>query len=91
MKKKNNRLGKELIMVLFVFFSLIIVLLLAGSYFTHSREVDNLYQDRAARVSVTTASLLDGDYLEKLRETAASQEYQELRKSADSHSTGYNA
>ncbi len=83
MKKKNNRLGKELIMVLFVFFSLIIVLLLAGSYFTHSREVDNLYQDRAARVSVTTASLLDGDYLEKLRETAASQEYQELRKSAE--------
>ena len=82
MKKKSNRLGRELILVLLLLFSLIIILLLAGSYITHSREINTLYQDRVARVSITTASLLDGDYLEKLCETAASEEYQELREKA---------
>lgn len=83
MKKKNNRLGKELIFVLLLFFSLIIILLVAGSYITHSREVNALCQDRVERVSITTASLLDGDYLKKLSETAASAEYQELREKAE--------
>lgn len=87
MKKKNNRLGKELICVLLVFFSLIIILLLAGSYFTHSREVDNLYRERVARLSVTTSSLLDGDYLKQLSDTAASEEYQALRGQALAENT----
>ena len=82
MKKKNNRLGRELIIVLLLFFSLIIILLLAGSFVAHTREVDKLYKERAAQVSVTSASLLDGDYVKSLCEAVSSQEYQDLREKA---------
>ena len=83
MKKKNtNRLGKELIFVLLLFFSLIVLFLLAGSSITHTREVDQLYKDRAARLSVTSSFLLDGDFVKALSEAASSQEFQDLREKA---------
>jgi len=82
MKKKTNRLGRELIVVLLFFFSLIVILLLAGSFVAHTREIYNLYKERAAKVSITSASLLDGDYIKDLCEAVSSQEYQELREKA---------
>ena len=83
MKKKNsNRLGKELIFVLLLFFSLIILFLLAGSSITHTREVDQLYKDRAARLSVTSSFLLDGDFVKALNDAVSSQEFQALREKA---------
>ena len=81
-KKNTNRLGKELIFVLLLFFSLIILFLLAGSSITHTREVDQLYKDRAARLSVTSSFLLDGDFVKALSEAASSQEFQALREKA---------
>ena len=82
MKKKNNRLRRELILFLLVVITFIVILLASVSYLTHTREVNKLCQDRVRRLSVTTASLLDGNYLEALRTAAASDEYQALRKEA---------
>ena len=40
--KKNNRIGRELICMLLIMFSLIVVLLLLGSFIMHNYKVDNL-------------------------------------------------
>ena len=83
MKKKGNRIGKKLIGLLVAFFILIIVLLFVGSYVTHTREVDELQRSKVEQLSVLSSSLLDGDYLARLSETAASPEYQLLREKAE--------
>ena len=82
MKKKTNRIGRQLILVLLLFFTIIILLLFAGSYMTHNREVDNLQMDRIQKLSATTARLMDGDFLKKLSDAVGSEEYQALRSKA---------
>ncbi|MDO5702326.1 MAG: SpoIIE family protein phosphatase [Lachnospiraceae bacterium] len=79
----KNRIGKELISVLLVMFSLIVVLLLSGSYLVHSREVDNLYKERAEQISVSSSALLSGDFLGRLSSCVGSEEFQKLREQAN--------
>ncbi|HCI73649.1 MAG TPA: hypothetical protein DHV42_03805 [Lachnospiraceae bacterium] len=78
----KNRIGRRLITVLLLFFSIIILLLLVTSYFAHTREVDSLYQDQVTKLSRTAASLMDGDFLVKLREAVSSPKFRELREEA---------
>ena len=75
MKKKTNRIGRELICMLILFIIIIIGILLFGSYIVHNREVDSLQMQKVADLSVTAAALLDGDYLKKLSEAVSSEEY----------------
>ena len=82
-EKKKNRIGRELITMLLLMFSIIVLLLFLGSFLTHNREVDELMLSRTETLSTTTAALLDGDYLQKLRNAVASSEYQELREKAE--------
>ena len=82
MKKKTNRIGRELICMLVLFIVLIIGLLLCGGYVVHNREVDSLQMQKVADLSVTAAALLDGDYLKELSEAVSSEEYQSLREQA---------
>ncbi len=82
MKKKTNRIGRELICMLILFIIIIIGILLFGSYIVHNREVDSLQMQKVADLSVTAAALLDGDYLKKLSEAVSSEEYQALREQA---------
>ena len=83
MNKNKNRIGKELIFVLLILFSLIVILLLAASYLVHSREIDNLFKERVEQLSVSVSSLLNGDYLENLSNCVSSDEFQELREKAN--------
>ncbi len=80
--KKKNRLGKQLVSVLCVFFIIIVLLLLTGSYLFHSKSVDTLYKKRVSTLAATVASFLDGDFLRTLSETAATDEFQALREEA---------
>ena len=82
MKKKTNRIGRELICMLILFTIIIIGLLLFGSYIVHNRQVDSLQMQKVADLSVTAAALLDGDYLKELSEAVSSEEYQALREQA---------
>ena len=82
MKKKTNRIGRELICMLILFIIIIIGLLLFGSYVVHNREVDSLQMQKVADLSATAAALLDGDYLKELSEAVSTEEYQALREQA---------
>ena len=82
MGRNKNRIGKELICVLLVLFSVIIILLLAASYAVHSRQIDDIFKERTAQLSTSTASRLNGDFLAKLSDTVSSQAYQDLREKA---------
>ncbi len=82
MKRKKNRIGRKLISVLFLFVLVIILLLLTGSYIFHSREVDNLYEDRIDRVTRAISTLVDGDFVARLADTIYSEEFQKVHEKA---------
>ncbi len=82
MKRKKNRIGRKLISVLFLFVLIIILLLLTGSYIFHSREVDNLYQDRIDRVTRAISTLVDGDFVANLADAIYSEEFQKVHEKA---------
>ncbi len=80
--KKKNRIGREMLFVLLLFFSIIILVLLTGSYLVHNRDVDQLYKEQVEKISVTAASLMDGDFIDELNRIGDSEEYQKLRETA---------
>ncbi len=79
---QNSRLGKKLISAVFLFFSLIILALLIGSFLFHNREIDNLCKDRASRLTKAASELIDGDYVRQLSDAVSTNEYQTLREEA---------
>ena len=80
--QKKNRIGRKLIALLYLFFSIIVILLLVGSYLAHSNEVDGIYKERVERISSIAASLLDGDFVKELRALTDSEDFQELHREA---------
>lgn len=53
------------------------------SFVTGADQIDRYYKQNTADNARNFASMVDGDYLKKLRDVVASDEFQELREAAE--------
>ena len=81
--RSQFRLGQKLIRLLVFSMLAIAALLLAGSYFVHSRDFDNLYKSDVSKIAATAANLSDGAFLRELHRAVSAEDYQRLREQGD--------
>ena len=82
-QKKNFSIKKK--MYIFVAITLLVAAfgMSALSFFAEADQIDRYYKQNTADNARNFASMVDGDYLKKLRVVAESEEYQALREKAE--------
>ena len=85
MKRKKSFFSIRFKIYSFVFLSAL--LMAAGvsalAFYASNSQADKYYKRCASDTAGNLSSLADGDYLEKLKEAAVSEEYQALRSRAE--------
>ena len=86
MDKKIKRFSIKKKMYIFVILTAISVATGTSliAFTTWANQIDKYYRQRAADNARNFATMVDGDFLKKLREVAESDEFQELRDKAES-------
>ena len=83
--KKEKRFSIKRKMYIFVIITVLIVATGVSTiaYTTQADQIDRYYKQNTVSNAINFASMVDGDFLAELRETAASDEFQELREKAE--------
>ena len=84
MSKPNKRFSIKKKMYIFVFIVVLLVVLGTGTiaYIAGVKQIDRYYKQNTADNARNFASMVDGDFLLKLRTAAESDEYQKIREKA---------
>ena len=84
---KQSKSGTSISVKLYLFITLTVLLTALGmailSYRINAGQIDRYYKESAYDSAVNFASLVDGDYLAKLRAAAESEEFQRIREAAE--------